>query len=134
MIMLGAVLGVMMWWNSHSALGATLSYTSPSCTSFSISGAAGSQTVTCVGGGGGSAPVCSPSNSPTAPAVGTSTTIDAGCTNQPTTYIWTGTGCVGLTTPTCAVSTSRAGSRTFTVQATNAAGTSALTQITVTWH
>jgi hypothetical protein len=39
-----------------------------------------------------------------------------------------------LTTPTCAVSKTHTGTRTFTVQATNAAGTSALTQLSVTWH
>ena len=131
---LGAGFGIMMWWGSQAALGATLSYTSPACTSFTLSGPASSQTLTCAGGGSGGAPVCTPTNSPSSPAAGTSTTVSANCTNQPTSYVWTGTGCAGLTTATCSVSKGAAGSRSFTVQASNAAGTSALAPITVTWH
>jgi hypothetical protein len=129
---LGAGLGILVWWGSHAALGATLTYTSPACTSFALSGPASSQTLSCAGGGG--APVCTPTNSPSSPAIGTSTTVSANCTNQPTTYSWTGTGCAGSTAATCSVSKGGAGSRTFTVQATNAAGTSAQAPITVTWH
>jgi hypothetical protein len=122
-------------WTTDTATSATLTYTGQSCSSFTISGPAGAQTVTCVGGGsGGSVPVCSPTASPASPQHGSAATVNANCTNQPTAYVWTGNGCAGLTTASCSVIKPLAGSRTFTIQATNASGTSALAQITVTWQ
>jgi hypothetical protein len=123
-----------------AANGAGVTYTSPGCTSFVVSGTPPNQTVTCAGGGGGGggggAPVCTPTANPTTPAVGKTTTITANCSNQPlaNTYVWTGGGCGGLSGPTCTVAKSRATSVVFTVQATNASGLGAPGQITITWQ
>ena len=131
----GAASAVALSLTPHLAMSATITYSNPNCTSFSISGPAGAQAVSCLSGSGSvSAPVCTPSANPSAPPAAASTTITANCTNQPATYVWTGTGCAGLTTASCVVSKPSPGTRTFTVQAINAAGTSALTQITVNWR
>ncbi len=125
---------------SPSANGAGVTYTSPGCTSFVVSGTPPNQSVACAGGGsgggGGGVPVCVPSANPASPAVGTSTTITANCSNQPlaNTYVWTGGGCGGLSGPTCVVQKGRATSVVYTVQATNASGVGAPGEITVTWH
>ena len=113
---------------------ATFTYTSQSCSSFIIAGTPPAQTVTCVSGGGGGAPVCAPTATPAAPLVGSSTTINPNCSNQPTGYVWTGGACAGLTTATCTVTKSRPSTVTYTVSATNGSGTSSATQISVTWR
>jgi hypothetical protein len=115
---------------------ATLSYTNPSCTSFTLSGTPPTQTVTCVssGGGGNGVPTCAPAASPASPAINTQTTISANCSNSPTSYLWSGGACGGTTAATCSVTRSRTGTVTYSVTATNASGTSAVAQISVTWH
>ena len=115
---------------------ATFTYTNPGCTSFTISGTPPTQTVTCVssGGGGGGAPTCAPTANPPSPAINTQTTISANCSNSPTSYLWTGGTCGGTTAATCKVSKSKAITITYGVTATNAAGTSPVAQIAVTWH
>jgi len=123
------------------ATGATLSYTGSNCSSFTLSGSAPNQTLTCVtsgggggGGSGGSTPTCAPSAKPSSPAIGQSTTISANCDSTPTSYIWSGGGCLGVTTPTCTVVKSKAVAVTYSVQATNGLGPGSTTSITVTWH
>jgi hypothetical protein len=118
---------------SPRAPAATFTYTNPSCSSFVITGTPPTQTVTCASAAGGS-PVCTPTATPAAPAIGQQTTISANCTNQPTAYAWTGGACTGLTTATCKVSKSRASTVTYGVSATNGSGTGAVAQITVTWQ
>lgn len=120
---------------SPAAIPATVTYTSPSCTSFVVSGTPPNQTITCSGGGGG-VPTCAPSANPPSPASGQATTITANCSNQPQTngYVWTGAACIGLTGPTCTV----AGKAhhtviTYTVSASNAAGTGPPAVITISW-
>ena len=119
---------------SPFAAGATVSYTGAGCSSFSLSGTPPNQTLICVTGGGGSVPVCAPTAKPASPAVSQSTTISANCSDQPTSYVWTGGACLGITASACAVTKNKAASVTFTVQATNAAGQGSPAQITVTWH
>ena len=121
---------------SPKAPAATFTYTNPSCTSFTISGTPPTQTVTCVtsGGGGGGVPTCAPTANPASPAINTSTTISANCSNSPTSYLWTGGTCAGSTGATCSVNKGRTTTVTYSVTATNAAGTSAVAQISVTWH
>ncbi|MFO1305443.1 MAG: BACON domain-containing carbohydrate-binding protein [Burkholderiales bacterium] len=75
-------------------------------------------------------PVCTPSASDPNPAVGSTITIAANCTNSPTSYTWTGCTSTGATCP--ATSTAE-GARTYTVTATNASGTGTGT-VTVTWR
>jgi len=115
---------------------ATFTYTNPSCTSFTISGTPPTQTVTCVssGGGGSGVPTCAPNANPASPAINTQTTISANCSNSPTSYLWSGGACGGSTAATCTVAKSRAMTVTYSVTATNAAGTSTAAQISVTWN
>jgi hypothetical protein len=123
------------------ATGATLSYTGSACSSFTVSGTAPNQTMTCVtsgggagGGGGGTTPTCAPTAKPSSPMIGQSTTITANCDGSPTSYVWTGTGCSGNTTSACTVTKSLAKTVTFSVQAANAAGMGSPATISVTWH
>jgi hypothetical protein len=120
--------------NTGPALPAELTYSDPSCTAFVTSGSPPSQTLTCVAAGG--VPVCAPTASPPTPSKGQATTISANCSNQPqpTGYVWTGGACAGLTGPTCTVSKNKATTVTYSVGATNAAGTGASAQISVTWR
>jgi len=118
---------------SPQAPAATLNYDNPACASLTISGTPPTQTVTCVPAGGGGVPVCAPTANPAAPAIGQQTTISANCTNVPTSYVWTGGGCLGLTTATCKVTKTRATTVAFTVLGTNASGAGTAAQISVTW-
>ena len=115
---------------------ASLNYNNPACGSITVSGTPPTQTVTCApaGGGGAGVPVCAPTANPAAPSLGQSTTISPNCTNQPTSYLWAGGACLGLTTATCQVSRLRAATLTYTVTATNAAGAGTPAQISVTWQ
>jgi hypothetical protein len=116
---------------------ATFTYTNASCTSFTLSGTPPTQTLTCVssgGGGGGGVPTCTPTANPPSPAINTQTTLSANCTNTPTSYLWSGGTCGGDTAATCSVTKAKATTITYSVTATNAAGTSAPAQISVTWH
>ena len=118
-----------------SAPAATLNYSNPACSSFVVSGTPPTQTVTCVAAGGGAGvAVCAPAANPTAPAIGQSTTISANCSNQPTSYLWAGGACLGLTTATCKVSKLKAATVTYSITASNAAGAGTPAQISVTWQ
>jgi hypothetical protein len=119
------------------ATGATLTYTNLACTSYTLSGTAPNQTLTCVtsgGGAGGTVPTCAPTAKPSSPAIGQSTTISANCDSSPTSWAWSGGGCLGITSPTCTVVKSKAVGVTYSVQATNASGTGNTASITVLWH
>jgi hypothetical protein len=116
-----------------SSSGATLTLIDPTCPSVTLSGSGPNQILTCVTGGGAT-PVCSPTANPAAPTAGQPTTISANCNNQPTTYVWSGSGCTTVTGPTCVVTRNRSRTVTFTVQASNAAGQGAPVPISVTWH
>jgi hypothetical protein len=133
-VVAGLTVASLLMYASSPVLGATFTYTNPSCTSFQISGTAPTQTVTCVtSGGGGSVPVCTPTANPASPMHGNSTTISANCTNSPTAYVWTGSGCLSATS-TCTVTKSHATTVTFTVQGTNASGTGNAAPIQVIWQ
>jgi hypothetical protein len=118
------------------AMSATVTYTGAGCTSFVVSGTATNQIMTCKGASSSGVPVCVPTANPTSPAVGTTTTITANCSNQPTanSYIWTGGACSLQSGPTCTVGKSRATSVAYSVQAINPTGLGAAAGITVTWH
>ena len=117
-----------------AATGGTVSYTSTTCSSFTLSGTPPNQTLICVTSGGGSAPTCAPTAKPAAPAILQSTTISANCDSSPTSFVWSGGGCLGITASSCTVTKSKAVSVTYTVQATNAMGQGSPATITVTWH
>jgi hypothetical protein len=76
-------------------------------------------------------PTCALSASNGAPVVGTSVILTATCTGTPTAYAWT--GCTSITS-TCTATSSTAGTVTYTVVATNAAGSSAPLGINVAWQ
>jgi hypothetical protein len=77
------------------------------------------------------APVCAPSASDPAPYVGTSITLSARCTGNPTSYSWT--GCTSSSAQ-CSATASVAGTQAYTVVASNATGTSAPASVDVTWR
>jgi hypothetical protein len=95
-------------------------------------GPAAMPTAMCSPGGssGNGAPVCAPFASDPAPYVGTTITLFAHCTGNPTSFIWT--GCTS-TTGQCPATASISGMQTYTVVAGNASGTSAPASISVTW-
>jgi len=137
-VVAGAALTVALLYSPFVARGATVTYTNPSCASFTTWGTPPNLTVTCVGSGEGAAlPSCStPTVTPATPPSGTSPMITSNCTNAPTSYVWTGKGCTQTTTANCGTGlpSGRSGNQTtFTVTATNAGGSSAPASVTVTW-
>jgi len=76
-------------------------------------------------------PACSVTSSNPSPFTGQTITLTATCTNSPLSYSWT--NCLG-TTSTCQVTSSTAGSQTYTVSATNVIGTGAPASVTVNWQ
>jgi hypothetical protein len=77
-----------------------------------------------------SAPNCTVSANSSTPAVGTSLTLDASCTNSPTSYMWVG---CDSTTNTCAATKTEAGSASYTLHAANASGPADPVTLTVNW-
>ena len=75
-------------------------------------------------------PACVVFASNVAPAVGTSVTLTAYCSNTPTTYAWT--GCSGMA-GTCSATSAASGQLTYTLVASNASGTSAPATVSVDW-
>jgi len=69
--------------------------------------------------------------SSSAPAVNSTLTLNASCTNGPTAYQWT--NCASTTT-TCATTESAAGTRTYYVNARNASGFGPAASVTVAWQ
>jgi len=104
----------------------------PTCSSFAMTGSPPTQRLVCADAN--SVPVCAPSASPAAPAVGQTVIISANCSHLPVTFAWKGGGCGGSTGATCAVAKKRRATVTVSVQAKNAAGTSAPASITIQWR
>ncbi|HTS22181.1 MAG TPA: hypothetical protein VMN79_10255 [Casimicrobiaceae bacterium] len=83
------------------------------------------------GSTGGAAPACTPTATDGFPLVGTTITVSANCTGNPTGYAWG--GCIS-TDASCTATSSLAGTLTYTVVASNAGGTSAPASIAVSWQ
>ena len=85
------------------------------------------------GGGGGTdpIPVCSLLASNYNPNVGASVVLSASCTGNPTSFIWTGVACSAVQ---CQVTSSTPGSQTYSVSASNAAGTGGIAYVAVNWQ
>jgi hypothetical protein len=80
-----------------------------------------------------SAPVCTPTASPTSVAVGGTATLAANCTQSPTSWNWTvPSGAPSVSGSGGTATFSNAGTFTYTVTGTNSAGTSAPSNVTVT--
>jgi hypothetical protein len=79
----------------------------------------------------GAAPQCTFNSSNLAPPVGTSITLTASCTNNPSGYTWTNCTSNG---PTCTTTRATAGSVTYTLVASNAAGSSPPFSVSVNWQ
>jgi hypothetical protein len=80
---------------------------------------------------GGGAPVCSPNASDVAPYVGTTITVYAQCSGNPTSYAWS--GCTS-TSGRCTATASVPGTQTYTVVARNASGASVPASVSVGWQ
>jgi hypothetical protein len=76
-------------------------------------------------------PTCSLVPSSASPAVNTTLTLTASCTNEPTAYQWT--NCAGSTS-TCMTSESTAGVRVYSVTASNSSGVSAPAFVSINWQ
>ncbi|MFO1399425.1 MAG: hypothetical protein U1F48_20435 [Burkholderiales bacterium] len=84
------------------------------------------------GGGGGTAiPNCSILPSEISPFVGSNLTLFASCTGIPTTFTWTGVSCTAVQ---CSATSSTPGTQTYSLTASNAAGVSAETFVSVNWR
>jgi hypothetical protein len=77
------------------------------------------------------APICSPTASDTTPFIGTSITLAAHCTGNPTSYAWTGCSSSGNQ---CTATSSVSGAQTYSVVASNAFGASTSAGASVTWR
>jgi len=102
------------------ASAATVTLSDPNCDSFTVSGTAGAQTLTCVVS---SAPVCTVVG-PTTGSIGTPITLTAQCSPAATSWGWTGNGnsCEGKTGQVCQASESVAGFSPYKVIGRNANG------------
>ncbi len=111
---------------------ATVSFTNPSCSSF---------TFTDLGGGTYSVlcnlptvPVCTLTASSLTPATGATVTLTANCSGNPFGWLWTGTATACSTgSATCTDTQSAAGAKTYTVFGGNAVGQGPVASVTVNW-
>lgn len=76
-------------------------------------------------------PTCSLVASSAFPAINSTLTLSASCSNAPTVYEWI--GCAS-TTNVCTTTSSSIGQRSYTIYARNAAGVSSPAVVTVTWQ
>src|SRR5258706_1872358 len=83
------------------------------------------------GSAGGGAPVCAPTTSDATPYIGTTVTLFATCTGNPTSYAWTGCSSTG---GRCDTTSSVSGTLVYSVVATNASGSSAPAAVSVRWR
>ncbi len=112
------------------AQGAQITLSDSSCDSFSLSGAAPNQTLTCVVS---NAPTGCSISGPSTGTVGTPITLTAVCqSGSANGWTWTGGSCVGVTTQSCAASDSL-GQTTYQVTPRNAIGNGNQASLLVTW-
>ena len=78
-----------------------------------------------------SAPGCSITASSASPTVGSTLTLSANCTNNPTSFLWT--GCTS-TQSTCVTTRSTAGIASYTLYAANAQGPAVPATLDVNWQ
>jgi hypothetical protein len=84
-----------------------------------------------VGASSSGAPQCAPIATDISPYVGTTITVFANCTGNPSSFAWTGCSSSG---GRCDVSASAAGTQTYTVVASNASGASVPVSLDVRWR
>ncbi len=77
-----------------------------------------------------SAPTCTVTAQSSTPAVGTTLNLNSSCTNNPTSYMWT--GCTS-TSSSCTSTKAAAGSASYTLYAANASGPADPVTLTVNW-
>jgi hypothetical protein len=83
------------------------------------------------GSSGGGGPVCAPTATEASPYIGTTITLFANCTGNPTAYAWTGCSSTG---GRCDATSSVSGTQLYTVVGTNASGSSAPASVSVRWR
>lgn len=110
------------------AAGITLN--DPNCDSFTLTGTAPNQVLTCVVS---SAPTCTITGGNVTAQTGASVTLTASCSGSPSNWAWTGGSCAGKTTQSCAASEGATGAVNYSVTATNTVGSSNTPSTTVTW-
>ena len=76
-------------------------------------------------------PVCTVSAANANPSVGSGDLLTASCSNNPTSFVWTGCAGAGAS---CTASSNNLGPATYSVVATNATGPSAPASVTVSWQ
>lgn len=77
------------------------------------------------------APACTLSASSTSPTAGTTITLTASCSPNPTSYTWTG---CSSNTASCMATAASPGPVTYSVKGTNSGGTGAPASVTVNWQ
>jgi hypothetical protein len=85
------------------------------------------------GGGGGNDPIpsCTVLTSNSLPLINTNIVLSASCTGNPTSYYWTGVTCSAVQ---CQATSSTPGAQTYSVSASNAAGTGGIAYLAVNWQ
>ena len=79
-------------------------------------------------------PFCSIAPSSTSPAVNTTLTLTASCTNNPTSYQWTNCTPVAGKSDQCTATEQGSVTRIYRVQGVNSSGVGTPTDITITWQ
>ncbi|TMH33111.1 MAG: hypothetical protein E6H66_12850 [Betaproteobacteria bacterium] len=102
-----------------------------SCDSFTLSGTAPNQTLTCVVS---AAPANCSIQGPSAGSVGSPITLNAVCgSGAPTQWSWTGGHCQGVTTQSCTGTETNVGSVTYGMTASNGIGSAPAASTSVSW-
>jgi hypothetical protein len=125
-LLLGAAFGVCV----APVHASSITISDSTCDSFTLTGTAPNQVLTCVVSG---VPNCTVSG-PSTGTIGSPITLTAQCSSSATSWRWTGGACANATTQTCSDTQSTAGTTQYTVLATNAVATGTQSApLSVTW-
>jgi hypothetical protein len=110
---------------------ANITLNDSNCDSFSLSGTAPNQTLSCIVS---NAPSGCTISGPTTGTINIPITLTATCaTGSPNAWTWTGGNCAGLTTQSCAANSASVGQVAYSVTPTNNIGAGNTPTTTVTW-
>ena len=114
------------------ALAATVSFSNPSCSTFTFTDlGGGTYSVHCVLP---TVPVCTVAASSLTPATGGTLTLTATCSGNPFGWLWTGSATACSTfSPVCTDTQAAAGAKTYTVFGGNSVGQGPVASVTVNW-
>src|SRR5450432_3059484 len=117
-ILLGSFATALAVAGASTASAGSITLSDPNCDSFTVAGAAGNQTLTCVVS---TPPVCTVQG-PGAAQVGVNTTLTASCSPSATSWVWTGGSCATQSSQICSANESSQGVVPYTVRGSNGAG------------